>query len=163
MDLARRSLLRGRQANTELRPPWLRSPGTFTGECTRCGHCIEACPETILHPGDGGFPAVDFSRGECTFCGECTRYCEPGLFYQSLDEQQCGWTHKAQVGESCLTYYGIMCRSCEDACEPAAITFPLRAGKIPSPQLNIEACTGCGACIAPCPESVITMAQGESS
>ena len=106
---------------------------------------------------------VDFSRGECTFCGECTRYCEPGLFYQALDDNHRGWTHKAKVDERCLTYYGIMCRSCEDACEPAAIRFPLSAGTIPSPQLNIEACTGCGACIAPCPESAITMAQEGST
>lgn len=115
-----------------------------------------------MYPGDGGFPKVDFTLGECTFCGECTSQCEAGLFENVLAISQLGWTHKAVVSERCLTNIGVMCRSCEDACEPRAIRFPLAAGKVPTPVIDEQACTGCGACIRPCPEAAISMRSQES-
>jgi ferredoxin-type protein NapF len=121
---------------------------------------MERCPEGILVAGDGGFPSVDFTRGECTFCGDCTRLCEANLFDQSLDNERLGWSHKAVVSERCLTHFGVMCRSCEDACEPQAIRFPLAVGKMPRPLIDTQACTGCGACVGPCPEIAITMVSG---
>lgn len=162
MDLNRRRFIRGGPGAVELRPPWLLNPASFTESCTRCNKCIELCPEDILVAGGGGFPRVEFSQGECTFCGDCTRHCEADLFDQLLDNKHLGWTHKALVDERCLTNYGVMCRSCEDACEPRAIRFPLVAGKVPQPFIDIDACTGCGACIRPCPETAISLMPGRN-
>jgi ferredoxin len=43
-------------------------PGHFEDRCTRCGACVDACPESILRRGSGGFPTVDFTASACTFC-----------------------------------------------------------------------------------------------
>ena len=156
MDISRRRLFRGREAGLELRPPWVLNPVSFTDDCTRCGRCVERCPENILVVGDGGFPSVDFSWGECTFCRECTGDCEAKLFNPDADSLP--WTYTAFVAESCLAHAGVMCRSCEDSCEVRAIRFPLAAGKVPAPRIDTEACTGCGACVAPCPQQSISLA-----
>jgi ferredoxin-type protein NapF len=162
MDANKRRFMRGGSQSIELRPPWLLDPVAFTETCTRCNKCIELCPEGILVAGDGGFPRVEFSRGECTFCGDCTRQCEAELFDQTLANEHLGWTHKAVVSERCLTNFGVMCRSCEDACEPRAIRFSLAVGTVPQPTIDTQACTGCGACIRPCPETAISMASGRN-
>ena len=160
VDMARRRFLRGGRDSKALRPPWLLHLPSFTDDCTRCGKCIELCPQHILCLGDGGFPIVDFSLGECTFCGACTRQCEADLFYGAIEDQS-AWHYQAEVGERCLTQFGVMCRSCEDACEPQAIRFPLQVGAVPKPVVNIETCTGCGACIALCPERAIEITTRE--
>ena len=36
-----------------------------------------------------------------------------------------------------------------------AIRFPLVAGGVPRPEIDTGACTGCGACVAPCPVNAI--------
>ena len=155
MDLSKRRFLRARVGEIELRPPWLVNPSAFTDDCTRCGKCIEQCPQHILAAGDGGFPRVEFGLGECTFCGECTTACEANLFQIDRGE---AWHHTATVSDRCLTRLGVMCRSCEDACEPRAIRFPLVVGAVPGPVIDEQACTGCGACVKPCPENAISMA-----
>ena len=109
MDLAKRSLLRGRfrrgtaqttetQARAAaLRAPWLISESLFFDRCTRCSKCIDSCAEGVLKRGDGGFPEVDFQTKElslgdsvsfgaelgkeCTFCGECADACPESLFF----------------------------------------------------------------------------------
>ncbi|MEH6584123.1 MAG: ferredoxin-type protein NapF [Halioglobus sp.] len=159
MDFGKRQFLRGGSVSDELRPPWLADIASFTDSCTRCGKCIELCPENIICAGDGGFPLVEFGLGECTFCGDCTNQCEAGLFHPAATGEYPAWRHKALVSDHCLTNLGVMCRSCEDACEPMAIRFPLAAGiLVPRPVIDIDACTGCGACVRPCPEQAIKMA-----
>jgi ferredoxin-type protein NapF len=143
-----------------LRPPWLLDANSFTEACTRCGACIERCPEQILQAGDGGFPHIDFSRGECTFCGECTGNCEAGLFVPRADQRMPAWPYKAQINfATCLTGEGVHCRSCEDYCEPRAIRFPPVAGGVPQPVLKTESCTGCGSCVAHCPPQAIAVGE----
>ena len=157
LDSGRRRLLRGGRDTSELRPPWLKAPSSFTEDCTRCGQCVELCPQQIVRVGDGGFPVVKFDLGECVLCGECTTRCEAGLFLDAA-ERGAAWDHAAVIGERCLTHFGVLCRSCEDACEPRAIRFPLTAGLVAKPAVDTQICTGCGACIRPCPEQAITMA-----
>ncbi len=154
---SRRNLF-SRRKSSAIRPPWVREAIEFTDLCTRCAACINACETKIIVKGDGGFPEVSFKDNECTFCKQCATICpEPQLF----DLSQMPWLHSAQIQDNCLTYQGIWCQSCKDACEPRAIRFILEVGKAPMPNIDTELCTGCGACVAPCPNQAIQLKQHE--
>ena len=105
---------------------------------------------------DGGFPGVDFSRGECTFCGDCVRGCEPQALLRS-DPAASPWAMVAAIGADCLAVRGVECRVCGEACPEGAIRFRLQLGGVAQPVLDAGGCTGCGACIGPCPTRAIAM------
>ena len=155
---SRRNFLRGRVAahRGEPRPPWALAEGEFVNACTRCGDCARACPTRIIRQGDGGYPTVDFARGECTFCGECVAHCPTRALQRA--PQQPPWPLRATIGERCLARQSVECRVCGEMCEFAAIRFVPQPGGIAAPQLDSERCTGCGACVAPCPTAAITVA-----
>lgn len=159
VDLRRRGLLRGRTRDVkpQQRMPWQVDEQQFTDQCSRCLACLDKCPEKIISQGDGGFPTIDFQRGECTFCQACVKAC-PEAVFRSTDEP--AWQQHAVVADSCLTQQGVMCRSCEDSCEPQAISFPLRRsdrshGVLASPVIATDSCTGCGGCVSSCPSLAI--------
>ncbi len=156
MNLSRRNLLFGRrpQAPSPPLPPWA-SP-LFFDLCTHCGDCATACPSQIIKVGDDGFPKVDFSYGECTFCGDCVSACQRNALDQNLAEP---WQIYAQIDGSCLAERGVDCRICGEACDEQAIRFQLAIGKVAQPIVNPEQCTGCGACVAPCPSQSIRLEQ----
>jgi len=157
VDLARRSFFRGRpRPRAEIRPPWALQEEAFIYHCTRCNECIKACPQHILVSGDGGYPTVDFSQGECTFCGDCVARCQPKALSR-IDPEQPAWGHKAAIGEDCLPRQGVECRVCGDFCDTRAISFPPRPGGSPLPEIDAEKCNGCGACVAPCPVTAISI------
>jgi len=158
VDLSRRQLFRGRvrAITPQQRMPWQVEEALFTDRCTRCEACIKACPEQIVVSGEGGFPTVDFRRGECTFCQACVEAC-PEPVFRKVTEQP--WQQQAQIAESCLTQQGVMCRSCEDMCEPQAILFPPRRAAIAQPEIDTDLCNGCGACVSVCPSHAIAIVQ----
>lgn len=159
VDLARRSFFRGRpRPKAEIRPPWALAEEAFVDRCTRCNDCLAACPTKILIAGDGGYPTVDFGRGECTFCAACVAACQPQALVKHAPEAA-PWALKAVVGDRCLPRQGVECRTCEDFCEAAAIRFRPRLGGSPLPDIDPERCTGCGACVAPCPTRAITLCK----
>ena len=131
-----------------VRPPWALEGDRFFKTCTQCRECIAACPEKILNADKQGYPLVDFHRGECTFCGDCERTCKSLAL---KDRGQAPWSHHAQINNRCLALQGVMCRSCADNCDSRAIRFQLAVGGFSSPEINLDHCNGCGACIAPCP------------
>lgn len=138
------------------RPPWALAEDLFVNACTRCAECVPACPTRIIVI-VRGYPEVDFKRGECTFCGACAAACRPG----ALQDSECQiwpWAIKAQVADTCLASRGVECRSCGERCAAAAIRFSPRLGGPPVPSIDGNACTGCGACVAPCPVSAISVA-----
>ena len=153
MSVSRADLIRGRFANVPapVRPPWALPEARFVEACERCDDCARACPEQIIMRGRGGFPAIDFSRGECTFCGDCVDICKVDAF---AGKDADPWHLKARVGPACLARSGIACRACEDSCTPRSIRFAV-SGRPRPPIIDPETCTGCGACVAPCPATAI--------
>ena len=150
--------LRGnwRDIADSLRPPWALTGKTFFTRCTQCAECITSCPENILRVGPRGYPQVDFQRGECTFCGNCERQCSSNAL---LDSGQSAWPYRAQINNHCLALKSVMCRTCADCCETRAISFQFMVTGFSSPEINLDACNGCGACIAPCPSGSIKITQ----
>lgn len=156
VDLSRRAFFRGRpRPRSEIRPPWALAEDAFVDRCTRCNDCITACPTHILIVGDGGYPTVNFQEGECTFCGDCVARCQPKALQRTAEQPP--WSIKAVIGEDCLPRQGVECRVCGDFCDTRAIRFSPRVGGSPLPVVDIEKCTGCGACVAPCPTRAVAI------
>ena len=156
--VSRADLLRGRfkQAPAPIRPPGALAEARFVAACTRCDACVAACPEGIIVRGANGFPEIDFSRGGCDFCGRCATACDTG----ALDAaRQPAWGLKATVDANCLSVQGVMCRLCEEQCEPRAIRFRLAYGGYALPEIDAAHCTGCGVCVAACPSTAIRVAE----
>lgn len=155
VNLSRRGFLRGRvvPAVVPVRPPWSLEEGAFLAACTRCGDCVPVCPTAILVISEGR-PQVDFRRGECTFCGKCVEACKPQALRRD-GEAQPPWRLRAEVADSCLPHTGVECRVCGEQCAARAIRFSPRVGGPPVPEIQLAACTGCGACVAPCPVTAI--------
>lgn len=137
-----------------LRPPWAIAESLFTEICTRCGDCIARCPENIIKNGRANYPVVDFSAGECTFCEACIEACRP----RALLKTDRPWQLSADIDTNkCIAYQGVECRSCYDPCAHRAISMPPRPGGISVPRVETENCSGCGACVAVCPVTAISM------
>jgi ferredoxin-type protein NapF len=140
-----------------IRPPWAISEADFVDVCTRCSACVEVCPTDLLVKGSGGFPEADFTPGRapdgCTFCGKCLESCRNRALLKQPG--QAAWTLKAVFGEDCLAAQSVVCRTCGEVCETGAIRFPPRLGGVSLPQLDADACTGCGVCQADCPTVAI--------
>ena len=160
-DTSRRNFLLGKLNSSG--PDVMRPPGAtpaFERDCTRCGDCLKVCPTAIIVVGEDRLPRLDFSDGACTFCGECAKVCPT----EALDpDLLADWRWKAEVTEACLSLKGIMCRACEDVCEPRAIRFRLEPGGRSRPVIDVRQCTGCGACAQCCPASALTFFEEESA
>jgi ferredoxin-type protein NapF len=154
---SRRNFLRGKFSArpAPLRPPWALAEAAFLTACTRCGDCLTACPTRIITGHDAGYPVIDFSVGECTFCGDCANACTTGAL-QKINAQL-PWPVRAIIHDSCLALQRIECRVCGEMCAMSAICFPPKLGGIAAPVLDQASCTGCGACVAPCPSQSISV------
>ncbi len=167
-DGGRRLFLRGRFTSAPvppLRPPWAVAEKLFSDLCSRCDECIQACAENILARGDGGYPEVRFSQGECTFCGECVKSCsKDALRFPVTDtgawlagDGKDAWRLEVRFASNCLSLNAIVCRACGDVCETGAIRFQLKPGGVAEPRLSAEDCSGCGACVRPCPVQAVSL------
>jgi len=156
VDLSRRNFMRAKNVSSPpaIRLPWAADEQSFTRGCTQCGDCINACEENIIIKGDGGFPEIGFSAGECTFCQACVTVCNEPLF-NPLDTLP--WKLTIEIQAGCLANKQVHCQICQDSCEPEAIVFDYQHGSVPQPNIALDDCTGCGACVAVCPESAIKL------
>ncbi|NOR51379.1 MAG: ferredoxin-type protein NapF [Gammaproteobacteria bacterium] len=139
-----------------VRPPWAIAEELFVELCSRCDHCLPVCPTKILERGRGGFPVVNFKHGECEFCGDCLSVCETGALAREADSTP-PWNIKVAISQECIAYRGVVCRSCGEFCDERAIRFRPEIGGISKPSLELDLCSGCGACVAICPVSAVTI------
>lgn len=161
MDPRRRHLLRGsfrtareREAtHAPPRPPWAVPEDRFVVRCTRCGACAKACPRGLIRGGDGGFPEIGFRHQGCTFCRACLDACDA----HALDAREPPFTARVTVAEHCLARNRVECRACGDACDERALRFVPARGGISRLVIDVARCTGCGACVAPCPVGAIAL------
>jgi ferredoxin-type protein NapF len=155
----RRQFLRGdfRRKKPILRPPWAIAADDFTNACSRCMQCIDKCPENILVKAEDGFPTVNFELGGCSFCQQCVEVCDDAALLLSQSGQP-AWALMAAISTDCISFHGVMCRSCADSCEEDAILFRHQLGSVSQPEINKKSCTACGFCVATCPVSAISIA-----
>lgn len=155
VDVTRRRFLTGgKAALNPLYPPWSGDENLFSTRCTACHACVDACEYALLQPGPRGVPVIRFDAGECLFCYACAQACPASLF---LPQTTRPWWLKSVIGQGCLARQAVECRRCQDSCEVGAITFLPTADGIWQPAAVSDDCSGCGACVATCPASVIRM------
>ncbi|WP_423895867.1 ferredoxin-type protein NapF [Candidatus Pelagadaptatus aseana] len=173
MDSQRRAFLSGRfreagtpvaahavPANVLPALPWFDQDRASNIDCSDCLKCVTACPTKIIEISQGGRVGVNFHRGECEFCRECADICPEQLFNPVNDSP---WQLKAVIEDTCLANQGIVCQTCRDQCPSDAIDLTHRIGTAPGLSINSDNCNGCGACVAPCPESAIAITQNDQS
>jgi adenylylsulfate reductase subunit B len=54
-----------------------------TKKCTKCGICVDHCPEDVFVQTKGKYPKVKYPD-ECWHCGACMIDCEPGAIHIEL-------------------------------------------------------------------------------
>ncbi|MFK7964271.1 MAG: ferredoxin-type protein NapF [Burkholderiaceae bacterium] len=164
VSASRRRFLRGRvaapKAPSAFRPPWTNEL-RLSEHCTSCGACVDACETSIISIGPDKKPGLSFMQGECTFCQACVTACAEPVFNLG---QLAPWRLGVLIGDGCLLKAGITCQLCTDHCDARALRFDLRVSPSGAIQIDQDACSGCGACVAPCPASAIDMInpQGEA-
>lgn len=155
VDVTRRRFLTGGKPSLNpIYPPWSGDETLFSTRCTTCHACVEACETAIVQPGSRGIPVIRFDAGECLFCYACAQACPESLF---LAQTQSPWSLKSVIGQGCLAKQAVECRRCQDGCDVRAIVFQPSLKGIWQPVSVSDSCTGCGACVALCPTSVIHM------
>ena len=156
INTARRNLFRGLplSAPAPVRPPGALSEAQFVDACTRCEDCLNQCPQGIITKGQGGLPEIDFSSNECTFCNLCIEVCDSGALSDTTTPP---WTLELTLSDDCLAVKQVVCQSCRDECDQLAITFVPQLGRVATPRIDQDACTGCGACVAPCPSNALSL------
>jgi len=140
------------------RPPW-SSAASIERACTGCAACIGACPERILSAGVNGHPEVSFASAECTFCQACVQACPEPVFDLS---QVVPWSLKVSIADTCLLNKGVTCQLCTDPCDAQALRFDARQAPAGQIQIDLDACTGCGACVSNCPVTSISVLNRET-
>lgn len=173
-DPVRRGLLRGELLTREGRErvegrtgrlgPWPPGLQAAASSCHQCsGPCEAACPMEIVrfHPLGHRLarePYLDFTLAGCTFCGECLKACPQRQAVAPGSDARV-WGEVRLALDRCLAWNGILCMSCLGRCDRRALTLDDRRRLV----VDQERCTGCGACIAPCPVGALAVSAGRQA
>jgi len=84
------------------------------------------------------------------------------LFGLRRDSRQAEGPRVASVNAACLEARGIACRACETVCDADALRFRPVGGGRSLLSIASDLCTGCGACIAPCPARALTLEESRA-
>ncbi len=137
-----------------MRPPYARAEIDFRKLCDGCDACRESCPTGVIGKDGDGIPMLLYGQAVCDFCGACADACPTGAMVR---EQARPWIVTAHVKATCLSFNAVTCRCCEESCEAGAIRFRLMTGGRALPQIDDDACTGCGHCAVICPNNSVEM------
>ncbi|MFT3785236.1 MAG: 4Fe-4S dicluster domain-containing protein [Tepidisphaeraceae bacterium] len=143
-----------------LRPPGALGEQDFLSTCSRCGHCVRACPvDAIRLDPDGqiagGAPFINPNVSPCIVCMgvECTHVCPTGALTPiSIPDIDMGLAIWNQT--TCLrTREGAAeplssCQQCVDACPVGEVAIRLEGATV---KVYEDGCTGCGCCQHRCP------------
>ena len=162
--VSRRQFLRGNLTgrNAEIRPPWAVAENEFVTRCDQCSECVAACPSHLIEAANDGLPFMNFLKGECDFCHACARACATGALVYRDEARQPIWSLAATIEPTCIAFNGVVCRTCGEHCETAAIRFVHVVGRGAMPQVDFERCTGCGACVSVCPVKAVSMGPAKN-
>jgi MauM/NapG family ferredoxin protein len=140
-----------------VRPPGALPEVAFLAACTRCGACSSVCPPRAIRvaPSAEGFaagtPYLEVELQPCISCPDLP--CAAACPTEALTVPAGGWRgHKLHVlelvPERCVTFSGVACGACADACPvgPAALAMDADG----RPVVKAEGCTGCGVCVRAC-------------
>lgn len=141
---------------------WFRPPGAireseFLEMCSTCRKCVDVCPEYCIVPAQShmgaplGTPILFPNDAACTLCSKCMDVCPSGaLLPIPVEFVRIGLAYISE--QTCIAYTHEHCSSCHEACPvvPNAIKFP-EDYFATSPWVDVDACTGCGLCVKPCP------------
>ncbi|HBL4692461.1 ferredoxin-type protein NapF [Citrobacter sedlakii] len=123
-------------------PPGALPDALFSVQCTRCHHCIDACPMGILSPHDDGFPQLAIDYASCDGCGLCIAACASG----ALRPQMRPDTGLRPVFHDACVNPARACNQCVEACPEQACA--ISANGVPT--VDAERCNGCGECRVQC-------------
>ncbi len=147
------------------RPPGALPEPDFLSACTRCGACIERCPEETLFAGPDGFPLAQVDKRPCAMCPTtpCITACQPAALVPTapsafrfatavvmarlcLNAPQKGPQRQASDPDA------EPCERCLDWCPiPGALKVSPEPSASKVPTVDAALCTGCGLCVAHCP------------
>ena len=138
-------------------PPWAREKCDYLALCERCTLCADACPKRVIRPLSSreealnGIAVLNMDYGECDFCGQCVEVCPTGaLNFEHGTKAQAA----VKLTGTCDRILGMPCTMCAESCLEQAITLGDRSSP---PEIDSDACTGCGACALGCYSRALTM------
>lgn len=143
-----------------LRPPGARPEEDFLARCIRCHKCGENCPNDAIRfvgpegpPEARGTPYLVPREKACILCQTCNNGCPSGALrpvdpeaYPPPDHMKMGLAELDP--NTCHSLHGYICGICIRACPYEGVA--MKAGLWEVPQIDPEACVGCGLCEQAC-------------